>query len=274
MLNFFYETKEVFKDTSKANEAARFDQRWYFHPPSPSDVRPWGISIVFFYCLFFAFLKHTHARNYLMTSNFWEKKNTPPFKGLVLEHSRGPSTSFKEDNTRGWLSEWVCEFVFLLHKLSPCKGKVAVYCRSSSHYKQPLNTHMHAFDMKPVHIWASHKRLLCQLVEPRRKHWRVALALWYYNRQEVWKIQKNTQVEMQSSRWHVPLCFPTRRPLAPRKAGRCTAQPRMLMAAASAQWWRQNRASAPEMPRADSCASCWRRWGEKKCCKRQRVFTL
>lgn len=44
-----------------------------------------------------------------------------------------------------------------------------------------------------------------------------------------------------------------------RKAGRCTVQHRMLMVAASVRWWRQNRACVPEMPKADSSASYWRR---------------
>lgn len=54
----------------------------------------------------------------------------------------------------------------------------------------------------------------------------------------------------------VPVC----RLSGQRRDGRCTAQLRTQMDAASAQWWHQNRISAPEMPKAANSASSWREY--------------
>lgn len=54
-------------------------------------------------------------------------------------------------------------------------------------------------------------------------------------------------------------CVAACRPSGPRRGGRCTAQLKMPMDAASAQWWRPNRTSAPETPKAASSASSWRK---------------
>lgn len=54
-------------------------------------------------------------------------------------------------------------------------------------------------------------------------------------------------------------CVSLCRPSGQRKGGRCTARLRMQMGVASAQWWLLNRISAPEMPKAGSSASSWRR---------------
>jgi hypothetical protein len=47
--------------------------------------------------------------------------------------------------------------------------------------------------------------------------------------------------------------------LVPRKVGKCTAQHRILMGGAFAQWWLQNRTCAPGMPKAGNFANCWKR---------------
>lgn len=54
-------------------------------------------------------------------------------------------------------------------------------------------------------------------------------------------------------------CVSLCRPSGQRKGGRCTARLRMQMGVAAAQWWLLNRISAPEMPKAGSSASSWRR---------------
>lgn len=54
-------------------------------------------------------------------------------------------------------------------------------------------------------------------------------------------------------------CVATRRPSVQRRGGRFTAQLKMPMDVASAQWWHLNRISAPEMPKAVSFASSWRK---------------
>lgn len=53
---------------------------------------------------------------------------------------------------------------------------------------------------------------------------------------------------------------PARRPSGQRRDGRCTAQLRIQTGAASAPWWRPNRTCAPEMPKAASSASSWRKY--------------
>lgn len=47
--------------------------------------------------------------------------------------------------------------------------------------------------------------------------------------------------------------------LVPKKGGRYTAQHRILMDDAFAQWLLQNKTCAPGMPKAGSFASCWKR---------------
>lgn len=54
-------------------------------------------------------------------------------------------------------------------------------------------------------------------------------------------------------------CVAARRPSGPRRGGRCTAQRKMPMDAASARWWHPNRTSAPGTPKAASFASSWRK---------------
>lgn len=58
----------------------------------------------------------------------------------------------------------------------------------------------------------------------------------------------------------VTACVSPCRPSGQRKGGRCTARLRMQMGVASAQWWLLNRICAPEMPKAGSSASSWRRY--------------
>lgn len=54
-------------------------------------------------------------------------------------------------------------------------------------------------------------------------------------------------------------CVAARRPSDQRRGGRCTAQLKMRMDAASARWWHLNRISAPETPKVGSFASSWRK---------------
>lgn len=47
--------------------------------------------------------------------------------------------------------------------------------------------------------------------------------------------------------------------LVPKKGGKCTAQHRILMGDAFAQWLHRNKICVPGTPKAGSFASCWKR---------------